>query len=209
MCACPAKPSGRKPPAAQMAASGRGVTSRQTRRCNFNDNVRDTTPIGQYSPQGDSPYGCADMAGNVWEWTNSIFKGYDAQDGRESLKIQGLQVLRGGSLNNYLGFARCAFRFGSNPYYREVRRFSGSGLPVPGAVNCAPILNSGSAAFAPHSVTLKRYFFSAFSPLNYRCLLTSVGWSGWLLRRTLYSERRFFLLHYAACNMIVSWANES
>jgi formylglycine-generating enzyme required for sulfatase activity len=34
-------------------------------RYNFNDNVRDTTPIGQYNPQGDSPYGCADMAGNV------------------------------------------------------------------------------------------------------------------------------------------------
>ena len=193
-----------------MAASGRGVTSRQTRHCNFNDNVRDTTPIGQYSPQGDSPYGCADMAGNVWEWTNSIFKGYDAQDGRESLKIQGLRVLRGGSLNNYLGFARCAFRFGSNPYYREVRRFSGSGLPVLGHnVLCPKTLAELLLRRTLHSVTLKRYFFSAFSPLNYRCLLTSVGWSGWLLRRTLYSIRRFFLLHYAACNMIVSWANES
>ena len=37
-------------------------------RCNFDDNVRDTTAVGRYSPQGDSPYGCVDMAGNVYEW---------------------------------------------------------------------------------------------------------------------------------------------
>jgi len=27
-----------------------------------------TTPVGQYSPAGDSPCDAADMAGNVWEW---------------------------------------------------------------------------------------------------------------------------------------------
>jgi len=31
-----------------------------------------TTSVGQYSPQGDSPYGCVDMAGNVREWTANL-----------------------------------------------------------------------------------------------------------------------------------------
>ena len=31
--------------------------------CNFNQNIGQSTPVGQYSPAGDSPYGCTDMAG--------------------------------------------------------------------------------------------------------------------------------------------------
>jgi len=34
------------------------------------DGPMTTTPVGQYSPDGDSPYGVSDMAGNVHEWTN-------------------------------------------------------------------------------------------------------------------------------------------
>lgn len=36
--------------------------------CNFRDDVGTSTPVGRYSPAGDSPYQCADMAGNVREW---------------------------------------------------------------------------------------------------------------------------------------------
>ncbi|MCP4418854.1 MAG: formylglycine-generating enzyme family protein [Chloroflexi bacterium] len=40
--------------------------------CNSEEaGIGTTTPVGYYSPFGDSPYGCVDMSGNVWEWTNS------------------------------------------------------------------------------------------------------------------------------------------
>ena len=42
------------------------------KRCNsLESGKRDTTPVGAYT-QGASPYGCLDMAGNVWEWTRSL-----------------------------------------------------------------------------------------------------------------------------------------
>jgi formylglycine-generating enzyme required for sulfatase activity len=57
---------------------------------NYDDNVGAATQVGTYSPQGDSPYGLADMAGNVWEWTNSGYADYpfDPEDGREDMEIE-------------------------------------------------------------------------------------------------------------------------
>jgi hypothetical protein len=46
-------------------------------KCNtYESGIRGTTPTGKYSPAGDSPYGCVDMVGNVWEWTSSLYKEY-------------------------------------------------------------------------------------------------------------------------------------
>lgn len=82
-------------------------------KCNTAENgIGGTTSVGKYSPQGDSPYGCAEMSGNVWEWTHSLFKPYPYQagDGRENEKASGNRVLRGGSWASNDGYARCAFR---------------------------------------------------------------------------------------------------
>lgn len=84
---------------------------------NADRHVGDTTPVGTYSPQSDSPFGAADMAGNVWEWTNSIFQGYPYRqdDGREDPNSGLPRVLRGGSFLNTYSSARCASRSSALP----------------------------------------------------------------------------------------------
>ena len=85
--------------------------------CNFGNNEKGTTPVGKYSTKGDSPYGCADMAGNVWEWTRSKYEPYPyrAEDGREEDDDSARRVVRGGSWASTIGYARCAVRFRRHP----------------------------------------------------------------------------------------------
>ena len=81
-------------------------------RCNsYEGGKLDTTPVGAY-PEGASPYGLLDMAGNWWEWTGSVFKNYpyDPEDGREDLEAGGYRVLRGGGFGWDRRSVRCASR---------------------------------------------------------------------------------------------------
>ncbi len=77
-----------------------------------------TTEVGRY-PAGASPYGALDMAGNVWEWTSSLYWDYPykADDGREDVNASGRRVLRGGSFFYYVRRARCAYRNHYGPGY--------------------------------------------------------------------------------------------
>jgi formylglycine-generating enzyme required for sulfatase activity len=87
-------------------------------KCNTGESrIGTTTPVGKYSPQGDGPYGCADMAGNVWEWTSSLKKQYPyrADDGREDMSSSDRRVVRGGSFDGPADGARCAFRHDWSP----------------------------------------------------------------------------------------------
>lgn len=91
-------------------------------RCNTEEDGKGcTTRVGAY-PQGISPYGCLDMAGNVWEWTRSLWRRYtkgplfrypyNPSDGRENLEAgsSGYRVLRGGAFFDGSMLARCAYR---------------------------------------------------------------------------------------------------
>ncbi|MEV0666851.1 formylglycine-generating enzyme family protein [Actinomadura luteofluorescens] len=77
-----------------------------------------TTPVGSFSPHGDSPYGVSDMAGNVYEWTASPSRLYGpSPDCDESLLsvMERFRVIRGGSWMNLRFQARTSERLHGDP----------------------------------------------------------------------------------------------
>ncbi len=84
----PLKQNGRKQPWESIKGSIRGViTSTHGDAIPVESGKKMTTPVGSYSPGGDSPFEIADMAGNVWEWTQSYLTNYPykPEDDRENL----------------------------------------------------------------------------------------------------------------------------
>ena len=84
------------------------------KRLNFGENSKmDTAPVDAY-PQGVSPYGVEQMSGNVWEWTNTLWEGYQypyrPDDGREDENRSARRLVRGGSFNLHRQYVRAAVR---------------------------------------------------------------------------------------------------
>jgi formylglycine-generating enzyme required for sulfatase activity len=87
----------------------------------YDDGNADTAPVGSY-PNGASPYGMLDMAGNVWEWVadwyNSEYYADSAAENPQGPATGTQRVLRGGSWNKD--------RFGVRTTYRSKFHPNGS-----------------------------------------------------------------------------------
>jgi formylglycine-generating enzyme required for sulfatase activity len=86
----------------------------------YDDGYPYTAPVGSYE-NGASWVGALDMAGNVWEWTSSLYQAYPyrVDDGREDLSSSDSRVLRGGSWGSVANDVRSASRLNYTPVYRN------------------------------------------------------------------------------------------
>ena len=102
-----------------------GEAAPDNQKCNHNNAIGQTTPVDAY-PAGKSAYGCYDLLGNVWEWTASVFDGYE---GFASYPYAGYskiyfdrqhQVLKGGSWATRSWALRSSFRNWYHPGVRQM-----------------------------------------------------------------------------------------
>ncbi len=85
-----------------------------------------TSSVGLFPRSRQVPLSIEDLAGNVWEWCDSLYKGSDADGGPNALR-----VLRGGSWSSDQGGARSADRSRDDPDIPEQQHRFPRGVFVP------------------------------------------------------------------------------
>ncbi|PDW00314.1 formylglycine-generating enzyme family protein [Candidatus Chloroploca asiatica] len=128
----------RLPSEAEWERSARGTDGRQfpwgdefrAELANTRESNLGSSSVVGSRPEGISPIGAHDMAGNVWEWTASLdaLYPYQRNDGREDPTREGRRIMRGGCYVNPQGYARCACRFRLAPTVRN--EFTGFRLAI-------------------------------------------------------------------------------
>jgi len=86
---------------------------------NYNSDLGDTSPVGSF-PNGASPYGALDMAGNVWEWVADWYSPDYYSNSSSTTSPTGpnsgrYKVLRGGAWDNLDFAVRSTFRNWDSP----------------------------------------------------------------------------------------------
>jgi formylglycine-generating enzyme required for sulfatase activity len=90
--------------------------------------VDETTVDVKAHPNGASPFGVEQMAGNVEEWVADELLPYPGSQHRSPFASGGLRVVRGGSWFFTQEHARCAYRRGLSPEFTGWSQCGGPGF---------------------------------------------------------------------------------